>query len=282
MPKDHFGEYEIFCEPTVPTQGALVCGFPAWEGFVYLRKSIESFFRYTPAELNPIAVVIDDASPSHRKQNWDYFYDGPSPDRALPRDRICHQRYTENKGLTRGWNKSLYLAREYEAKYAVAGNSDVIFTPGWERSLIHFLEQGVRLVGPVTNAAGWTNRQQQSVRHYFPNYKVSDDKADLAKVAEHLWRNHGTETIRYMLINGFFLMASAEQWFRGAFDQNHVFDPRNKMQGNEDELEIRWQRKHWKIGFCPGSFIFHFRAVSRGEQFRHTGWMRTNDPHKPI
>jgi len=282
--KFEFGSYESLCEITVPTKNALVLVCPVWQAYVYFRKTVESFFRYTPLELNPICIALDDAtsSPQFREQNWDYFYAGPSLDRALPRERICHRYFHENAGLTRSWNAGLSIARELGAQYAIAGNADILFTPGWERALIHFLNQGVRLVGPVTNAPGRTNRQRQSVRNYFPNYKVNDDREYLHKVAGYLWRNHGVETIRYMMINGFFTMSTLAHWFEGAFDPHHVFDPSKKMQGNEDELEVRWQRKHWKIGFVPGSFVFHFRAASRGQKFCHTGWMRTNDPHKPV
>lgn len=282
MPRDNYGEYEQLCDVTVPTKDALVFNCPTWEGFVYARRTVESFFKYTPESVNPICVITDDCSPSFKEQNWDFWYDGPEGGFSLPRERIVHRHYLENKGLTRSWNSGISIARELEGKYAIAGNADIIFTPGWHRALIHFLQQGVRLVGPVTNAPGLTNRQQQNVRNFFPNYRVTDEREYLHEVAGYLWRTYGTETIRYMMINGFFTMSTVANWIEGAFDAQHVFDPSKKMQGNEDELEVRWQRKQWKIGFVPGSFVFHYRAVSRGEKFLHTGWMRTNDAHKPV
>jgi len=279
---DHFGEYESLCEVTVPTKDALVMIVPVWEGYVYARRTIESFFKYTPADQNPVALVLDDCSPSFKDQNWDYFYQGPPGGFPLPRDRICHRHYQQNRGLTRSWNAGLFLAKTMQAQYAIAGNADVILTPGWERALIHQLKNGIRLVGPVTNAPGLTNRQRQNVRNFYQDYKVSDDKADLHAVADKLWQQHGPTTIREMLINGFFTMSTVDYWWEGKHSKDHVFDPSKVMKGNEDELEVRWKRHKWRIGFAPGSFVFHYRAVSRGKKFLHTGWTRTDDPHKEI
>ena len=110
----------------------------------------------------------------------------------------------------------------------------------------------------------------------------------MSKVARHLKKSYKPSVIHkmkpeaYMMLNGFFTMAKTEVWWSGAFGKDTVFDPGKRMHHNEDELEIRWAKMGRRIGFVPSSFIFHYRAVSRGDRWRHTGWHRLDDVWKPV
>jgi hypothetical protein len=46
------------------------------------------------------------------------------------------------------------------------------------------------------------------------------------------------------------------------------------MTGNEDELQSRWRAKGMKFAAALGSFIFHYRSVSRGKKFAKGKWLR--------
>lgn len=249
---------------------AIIFVLPTYNKFAYARLAVFSFFKYSPPDSH--CVVVDDASPFFPYQDWNAWLDG------LPQGRVTLQHFETNAGLTRGWNWGLDYARRLGAEYAIAGNSDIIFTPEWAPPLLYHLAGRYHLVGPVTNAPGPTNRGQQSVRHYYPGYKVTDDPAYLASVAEHLRRTRPIHEIVPCAINGFFTMARTESWWEGAFDAQHVFNPAKRMTGNEDELQQRWQASGRRVGFVPSSFIFHYRAVSRGKRYRHTGWHRPVDP----
>jgi GT2 family glycosyltransferase len=247
---------------------------PIYNAFPYARRAAFTFFKHTPAELNPVCFNIDDHSPGYKQQDWDSWH------RGLPVERCVFHRFGENGGLTRSWNYGLDLARKAGCKYAIAGNSDILFTEGWYESLIYHLDNGMDMVAPVTNAPGWTERnsQRQNVRNYYPDYQLDDDSGYLTKVARYLKENYPIEQIERRDVNGFFMMGTIDSWWDGAFDAQHVFDPRHRMTFNEDELQLRWKRKSKKVGFIPSSFVFHYRSVSRGDKHKHTGWMRPENP----
>ena len=140
------------------------------------------------------------------------------------------------------------------------------------------------MVGPVSNAPGPTNGGRQRVQLFYPGYKVSDDAVDIATVAQYLREQYPIGQASRININGFFLMARTDVWWSGAYKSNVVFDPKHKMQFNEDELQRRWSKMKRKVGFVPSSFIFHYRAVSRGNKHKHGAWHRLNpnDLNKPV
>lgn len=253
---------------------------PIYNGFPYARRAVLSFFKYTPEELNPVCISLDDNSPLYAQQDWDYWKTD------MPADRHHFEAFPQNGGLTRSWNWGLAKARELGCQYAIAGNSDILFTPGWYEGLMWNLEHGYDLVGPVTNAPGWAQggKQRQNVRNYFPNYEIGDDPEYLAKVALHLKKTYPIEDVHNWDINGFFSMARVDKWWEGAFDEKHVFNPKYKLTENEVELQRRWKRFGWKMGYVLSSFIYHYRAVSRGDRHKHTGWdrMERKDMHKPV
>lgn len=238
---------------------------PTYGKFLYARRAAETFFKHTP---DGHVILVDDGSPLFHRQDWTVWKDG------LPSDRIQIIRFEENAGLTRGWNVGLRAGCDLGLGYLIAGNSDVLFTPGWSDGLVTCLESGWSLVGPVTNCPGWTNSGRQHVSRFCPDYQVSDDERELARVAETLAGLHQPTFAVESLINGFFQMASADSWLSGMFDSSHFYDPANRMTKNEDELQSRWLKLGRKIGFVPRSYILHYRAVTRGERHKHGDWLR--------
>lgn len=259
---------------------------PLHNKFAYGRRAALTFLKYTSRPC--LIIAVDDASPYYPKQDWDAWKapaknpDGSQDGIGIPENRLIFKHFGENGGLTRSWNWALTKAKELEIPYTICGNSDVLFTPGWEHALIHQLHHGYKLVGPVTNAPGPTNHGKQQVANYFPGYQVSDDPKHLATVAEYLRQHYPPNVVHAVNINGFFMMARTDDWWAGAYDSEHVFNPAMKMTRNEDELQGRWHKKKWRTGFAPGSFVFHYRAVSRGDKYKHHGWLRIDDINKPI
>ena len=246
---------------------------PQYNAFVYTWRAVRSFFKYSPDD--SVVIIPDDDSSNFDKQNWDDFFED------LPRDRIILHHFESNAGLTRGWNWGCTKAREIGAKYTIVGNNDVLFTPGWHEGLIHNLNRGFMQVGPVTNAPGYYC-DKQNVKHYFKDYKVNDDHEYLHDVARSLRKHFNLDQIQIANPNGFFMMARTETWWKGKYNEQYVFNPHKKMKDNETELQDRWNKKKWRMGFVPTSFIFHYRAVSREEKWKHPGWHRLADMHKPI
>jgi GT2 family glycosyltransferase len=238
---------------------------PTFQDFAYAQQAARSFFEYTT---DPYLVVIDDAShqcPFNERRDW--FKGMP-----LKRIQVLCREY--NQGLTAGWNDGLRIAREVKSRYAVAGNSDILFTPGWADGFLRAVRSGFDLLGPVTNAPGHLNMERQDVQRYVPGFKLTDDREYLAKVTEQLRQKYQHEIAIPNRINGFFMFSETERWWAGAFDTSHVFNPVNRMVHNEKELEDRWEMSGAKIGFVRSSFIFHYRSVARGQKHCTKGWFR--------
>lgn len=244
----------------------------------YTLRALRSFFQHSPDE--SIAIVIDDASP-----DWgeDLVEEMIATIRIKEYQGLAWTHCPEWGGLTRSWNAGMHTGRP--ADYIIAGNNDIVFSPGWWKPLVDALEAGYDMVGPVSNAPGVTGDGKALVSLYLPpGYKPDDSDEAIAATAEQLKRHSGE--IVEAPVNGFFQFAKSDTWWSGAYDERHVFRPRNDFNSkgqpnptplmtlNEDELRGRWLKMGRRFGIVPESFIFHYRAVSRGDKFRHGQWAR--------
>ena len=81
-------------------------------------------------------------------------------------------------------------------------------------------------------------------------------------------------------------MATMNAWRKGKFDAQNYYRPVNThtskgkknptplMTLNEDELQSRWTAKGMKSAIALSTFIFHYRAVSRGDKYKMGKWYR--------
>ncbi len=244
----------------------------------YTERSLQSFFETTPGG---VAIVVDDAS-----SDWTDNYVRKL--QAIPRSNsqqlLCHH-FQHWGGLTRSWNEGLQLAADCPCDYAIAGNNDVVFTPGWFEPFLTKEASQYAMLGPLSNAPGVTAKGKQDISQYVPDYKLTDSAEDLAVLASRL-RQQQAGRLRASLVNGFFQFASVPNWLKGRFDASHFYRPINPrgsrgqinhtplMTLNEDELQARWQRKKMLSAVVCDSFIFHYRAVSRGEKYKKGRWYR--------
>lgn len=252
---------------------------PSKSAYVYSWRAARTFFKYTPPKLRPVLIHCDDASENYDQQDWDLFYS------ELPRERCCHHHFAEPGGLTRSWNHGLHLASELGCQFAIAGNSDVLFTPGWYEPLCANLVAGVvDLIGPVTNAPGRSNKnnKEQGVQNFLSSYVLSDRVEVLHDTAKALREKYPVSDVRFADVNGFFMMALTTRWISGAFSKQDVFDPAYPLTGNEDELQRRWKRRDRRFGYAPASFIFHYRSVTRGARKDDYGVFRLQDANQPV
>jgi glycosyltransferase involved in cell wall biosynthesis len=245
----------------------------------YTRLALLSFFETTPGG---VAIVVDDGSAA-----WSEEYEQSLRDIAdnYGHGAIHFHHFPKAGGLTRSWNYGLHKAAKLDLDYAIAGNNDVVFTAKWYEGMVHALANGYSLVGPLSNAPGITAKGQQELVRYLPHFSLTDDRLLLDKAADELNRNR-LGTVVDSQVNGFFQMATMGEWKRGMFDDNNFYRPKNThtsrgrrnptplMTLNEDELQGRWGRKGMKSAIVLSSFIFHYRAVSRGEKYKRGSWYR--------
>lgn len=252
---------------------------PTYGHFEYAERAVASLFENTRS-VRPIAIVVDDATPGGRFGWIDRLRERYGP-------IILHDR-DENGGLTRCWNLGLLSAYVTDAEYACVTNSDVVFSLGWDGPIIKALEE-YDLVGPVTNAPG--NNPEQDVRRYIPRplFRETAEPIDSPRAIERVAGYLATScppALPDEELNGFCMVARTEAWWANAYDGAHVFRPRNDFNSkgqpnptplmtlNDCELCGRFRRNGRRIGIARGSYVFHYRSVSRGDAYRQGAWAR--------
>jgi len=253
--------------------------YSAKELHSYTVAALRSFYETTPGGE---AIVVDDGS-----TGWSASYEMKlqhiAAEYANAGIHIHH--FRQQGGLTRSWNTGLEMANQKGFDYVIAGNNDVVFTTGWYEGLLHALTNGYAMVGPLSNAPGITAKGKQEVDRYLTQFVLTDHRDKLNAMAEELKKNHLGKVIESP-VNGFFQMAAMESWRKGMYDSGHYYRPKNThtskgkrnptplMTLNEDELQHRWQRQGMESAIVLSSFIFHYRAVSRGPRYRRGKWYR--------
>lgn len=258
---------------------------PTYGHFDYARDAVETLLDCTSG-VTPHVIVVDDASPDWSEAWADEV-------RALG-PGVDVFRFEENGGLTRSWNRGLRAAANCRDEYACVTNSDVLFTPGWDLPFLRVLAKCPgALLGPLTNAPG--NCPHQYVGHWSKLYANTGDpwsEHSRSMVAGELSDNwydedHWEWEFVEAEVNGFCMVARTYAWSANAYDGYHVFRPRNNFDSagrpnptplmtlNECELQARWKRRAgFVVGFCKASYVFHYRAVSRGDRHLRGDWAR--------
>lgn len=246
---------------------------PVYNYWEYVNACLASLLETTP---NVHAIVVDDRSPIPPPKAW-------LRDMVTGNPQCTYVRHKYNMQLTAAWNTGFQHAfRLPNIEYIVAGNSDILFSPLWWEGLEYASKLGYHLVGPMTNTPG--NTTAQDVMRFIPNYVTSDSAKAVADTATRLSTLKGL--VEPTLINGFFMWAKREHWQEGCYGPDLVFRPSNPrfksgrknptplMTGNEDELQQRWKGLGWKFAVACGSFIFHYRSVTRGVRYAKGKWSR--------
>lgn len=267
------------------TADLLIC-IPTYGHFDYAAAAAESAIRNTTLVRADI-LIVDDASKGFKSGVIKHLLPLIQRRNSYRDQRIRVRRFARNGGLTRSWNLGLETAISGGYRYACVTNSDVLFPVGWEEPLLLAVDrEGISLVGPVTNTPG--NCYHQHVKHFSEVYKKvgpSDSFEDINRVIRDLVIRHRGRMFGPS-INGFCMLARSSEWDSGRFDRDNVFRPYNEyylkggknptptMTVNEEELQARWKALGRKIRFCPDSYVFHYRAVSRGSRYRRGDWVR--------
>jgi hypothetical protein len=142
----------------------------------YTRTALQTFANTTP---EGVAVIVDDGT-----NGWDEYLNSLTDfvDSLSIDFEIYH--FQDQGGLTRSWNKGLEICEKLDVTYAIASNNDVLFPENWWLGLVHALENGYSMVGPLSNAAGITAKGKQDVWNYVENYRLTDDESYLNKVCD--------------------------------------------------------------------------------------------------
>lgn len=246
---------------------------PIYNYWEYVADCVDSLLATTP---NVHVILVDDASPLPPPKGW-------LRDRVQGNPQCSYVRHRYNQQLTAAWNTGFHHAFKVPGvEYIVAANSDILFSPLWWEGLEYASQLGYHLVGPLTNTPG--NTEAQDILRFIPDYATDNKPEGISVTAARLATLKGL--VEPTLINGFFMWGRADHWREGSYGPEQVFRPSNPrfksgkknptplMTGNEDELQLRWRAKNWKFAVACGSFIFHYRSVTRGVRYAKGKWSR--------
>ena len=256
------------------TIGFVCPTYKANELHAYTERAITSFVRTTP---NGVVILADDASPDWG--GYELKLEKLCYNLGVPKQNFRVIHFDRVGRLTRSWNAGLRMAAHLGLDYAIAGNNDVVFTPDWYAGMLHALNNGYDLVGPISNAPGVTAKGLQEARYYTNKYALSDRDEVLSAIFKDVYDRHLGKVVESP-INGFFQMAKVSSWIAGKYNKSDFYKPVNKftsrgkvnktplMTLNEDELQARWRKLNMKSAIVCSSYIFHYRAVSRGDSYK--------------
>lgn len=256
---------------------------PAYGKYAYVAQAVNSLLMSGP---NVHALVVDDCSPNRAEASQ--FLEVLSWRFRGQFDALVH---SENLGLTMSWNDGIEWALDRDFTYICVTNSDVYFPRNWFEPLQSALTHNLHLVGPVTNApgsepgqaAGQYSKVYSDVK-FLENGLATPDR--IQAVADDLMSSPTNPDYVLGPINGFCMVAEAKNWADHSFRPGEAFKPVNHVNSRgepnptptmtlqEYELQGRWRERGLRIGYCPKSYVFHYRAVTRGDRYRAGDWYR--------
>jgi len=255
---------------------------PVYGAYDYAAIALRTALEHTRV-LRPTVCILDDYSPDSPERGNLEASAVLKQEMVSRENRQCWRAYfSENHGLTAMWNYGLQQAKAEKHDYCCVTNSDVLFAPGWDVEIVAALEK-YALVGPVTNAPG--TEKEQFVGKYSVTYTRTDTPDAVAAVQSEL---HSVQKGRFKehTLNGFCMVAKTETWWKHAFDAERVFCPHNRFNSKHElnptplmtlqeyELQRRWHAAGLKSAIALGSYVLHYRSVSRGDAFNKGDWLR--------
>lgn len=253
---------------------------PTYGHYDFAAKAVRSALQAKNRFLDTYVVVIDDATPNAEES---YAAHLRSLEFDFPQRFLGGIFLKENIGLTRVWNMGLSMAKRDKFEVACCANSDIIFAENWLDGVESAIRFGAHLVGPLTNAPG--AKPHQAVQRHLKDYVLTDEQAQINATGAAVFGKNGYRSQRAD-INGFCMTALVRTWYDGKYDQENVFCPRNDFNSkgernptptmtlNEDELQRRWRQLGLNSSIALGSFVFHYRAVTRGDRYKTPGAFR--------
>jgi hypothetical protein len=151
---------------------------------------------------------------------------------------------------------------------AIVGNADTIWGEHAIDGLLDALDEGLDLVGPVSNRPGWgTPKQVASLMGLQDRWiRLGDSQLEF----DHSTRSGVGMSLREC-INGFTMAARMDTWAAGAFDieNGEFFNPKYKQTENEMELQLRWALLDWRIGIALNAYVHHFKGEFNSEDLHY-------------
>lgn len=210
---------------------------PVYNAHEYTENCLKSIAKYTE---DYEVILIDNGS---RPQ---YRYDD-IPAEMGPRATIF--RFKENKGFPVAVNLGMKIAK---GDYVCILNNDLVVTPGWLGSLLHYINTDLLdIVGPTTNSI--SGPQKVAVPYY-------SNEEELAVVANRNANSKFQQFSRLYRLVGFCMVMKRATWEAvGEFDEE--FSPGNF---EDDDFCLHAIDKGFRLGYAHDSYIHHFGSITHG------------------
>lgn len=265
------------CAVPPAARPSLLVVIPTYGAFDYAERAVRSVLQNSRV-FRVRAVVIDDGSP-----DWQDAWAKRLRDEL--QEQFASIRFPDNAGLLRSWNHGIAAAEFNCFDYCCVTNSDVLFPIGWDVEILAGLETHA-LVGPVTNAPG--SEPTQYVGRYSVLYDPERIEEGLQEVQDELLKAQAGRFYQATL-NGFCLVAATATWTHHEFSPGKAFRPSNPVNSKgrtnptptmtlgEYELQKRWHANGLTSAVCLGSYVLHYRSVSRGPRHCKGDWLRAGE-----
>jgi GT2 family glycosyltransferase len=233
--------------------------------FAITKQLIDSLLEHRDDTYNYIYLFFDDSS--EELDTLHYFQENIDQIDL----NLVFGRYIRNRGLTSSWNNGVNIGRaNFNAKYFLLLNNDIIVTPDWARKLMDFARNkgDECAVGPITNHCN-TRSGKQNLVHYLEKY--SDiRKSDIPQVCRSLrlrsiWSKFSWK--QYFMpqridpndfLSGFCLLLPAkvleDSYYSKEGAYTYYFNPSRLHYGNEMEFFARFR---YPLYVLPEVFVYH-------------------------
>ena len=235
-----------------------------WNGAKLLRQFIPQVIRYTSGA----NVAI-------------YVADNGSTDDSVPflREHFPQVNPIElgaNHGFAKGYNLAL---QHVDATYYVLINSDIEVTPGWLEPCIHHLDKHPEMAALQPKILSYVDRNRfeyaGAAGGYIDHWGFPFCRGRILSVTEEDTGQYD-QPVSLFWATGACLVIRAEAFRNsGGFDEDFF--------AHMEEIDLCWRLKNqgWKIGFEPGSTVYHVGGATLSYHspqkvylnFRNNLWM---------
>ncbi|CAF4728065.1 unnamed protein product [Rotaria sp. Silwood1] len=179
-------------------------------------------------------------------------------------------------GLTYSWNLGYKLWKKRDYTNLLIANNDILIPKGAITELNKFLMK-YPFVTCMSRLKGVGHCPEQSIEYRFNltkdeidfvndpiNYQLVQDNLQI------LFSDNRQTNVHYHVrnrFNGFMFGFRKPDIYKAEYSKGILFDPRNIVVGQEDEVIVRLNHNSIPLTLCKSAFIYHWKSVTIGQSY---------------
>ena len=254
---------------SAPSVEIVICVHNALDDVIRCLDSI----RRNTKHPHSIALIDDGSRPDVRHRLENYISGRPWMRLVVNESNLGYTR-TANLGLSRS-----------SADWVVLLNSDTVVTPGWLEGLLEcaYSDQGIKFVGPISNAATWQSMPEVSDTTGKWKVNAVPVGASIDEIAFLVREKSNCDFPKVPLLNGFCMLMEREALGTLEFFDEQAFP---KGFGEENDICVRATEAGFKLAIADHVYIYHRKSASFGpkrrDQLSHEGKQAIKRKHPDI